>query len=383
MGACFMKRFKQAQQNKYEEIVSHYSLQQQQVWIAAGVAVAGAVAGGVQSSDASRKALHASQDAAKAGQVNIADVTAQAQKTALNNATLSQQLEQQLTPGVSTLKTNSINDVLANMGPNQYNTQAGNLLMHASNNPAATITAGAPTGLAAANAAATNNLANGNALPYAQLPTELSNLATRNALAHAGTTNPGSLGLGRDLTARDLGLTSLQLGQTQEQTLNNRIAAASGAGQAQGQFNLSQAGQGIQQSQFGQNQALQQAAALQALSSGDFAKYLAAAQFGQSIKAPVVGLDPGSVANLMVGNTNNAAGAIQQQGQIEAQAGNNQAAFYGQLAGIGSGAIAKYNATPKAPAYNAPIGSTTSNPNFNFSPTSGYFSPGGAGAPTG
>lgn len=316
------------------------------VWVAAAVGVVGLVAGGVESADSSRKAAHAASDAAKAGKVDIGSVADQAQQQALKNAVLSQQLEQQLTPGVSSLKTNSINDLLAALGPNAYTNQAGKILQNQVNNPAATLTTATPSSLQAAANAAQANLASGNTLPTARLSTELSNLATRQALANAGTTQAGGLGLGRDLTARDLGLTSLQLGQQAQTNLQNQINQAASTGQALGTFGLNQNQQLIGQSQFGQQNALQQAAALQALSSGDFAKYLAAAQLGQAIQSPVVGLDPSAVANLSVGNSNLAANAGQQQAAFQAQQGNNYAQLLGQLGGVASGAIKSYNSTP-------------------------------------
>jgi len=313
------------------------------VWVGAAVAVVGAVAGGVQSADASRKALHASQDAAKAGKVNIGDVGQQATDQALQNYKTSRALEQQYTPEVTQLRTNSVQDLLAALGPNQYNQKAGQIILNQANNPAANLTAATPEGLQAAANAAQANLASGNTLPTARLSTELSNLATRNALANAGNTAPGSLSLGRDLTARDLGLTSLQLGQQAQQNLLNQINSAASTGQGLGNFNLANNQQQIGQNQFAQNNALQQAAALQALSAGDFAKYLSAAQFGQSIQSPVVGLDPSAVANLSVGNSNLAANAGQQQAQFKAQQGNNYSQLLGQLGGIGAGAVSSYN----------------------------------------
>jgi len=362
-----MKRFKQAHQKHTEEIVSSYSLQQQQVWVAAGVAVVGAVAGGVQSADASRKARHAAQDAAKAGKVDIDAVGQQATDQALQNYKTSRALEQQYTPEVANLRTNSVQDLLAALGPNQYNQRAGQILLNQSNNPAANFTAATPEGLQAAANAAQANLASGNTLPTARLSTEMSNLATRNALANAGNTAPGSLSLGRDLTARDLGLTSLQLGQQAQQNLLNQINSAASTGQALGNFNLANNQQQIGQSQFAQQNALQQAAALQALSAGDFAKYLSAAQFGQSIQSPIVGLDPSAVANLSVGNSNLAANAGQQSAQFQAQQGNNYAQLLGQLGGVGAGAISSYNKQSSQPAVQYTPGSTNSSGGFDYS----------------
>jgi len=353
-------------------------------WVAAAVGVAGIVAGGVSANQSKKAAQGAANAALQAGKVDINAVGQKATDQALSNYKTSRALEQQYTPEVSNLRTNSVQDLLSALGPNPYNQQAGQILMNQANNPAANLTAATPSGLQAAANAAQANLASGNTLPTARLSTEMSNLATRNALANAGNVAPGSLQLGRDLTARDLGLTSLQLGQQSQQNLLNQINSAASTGQALGNFNLNNNQQQIGQSQFAQNQALQQAQALQALSAGDFAKYLSAAQFGQSIQSPVVGLDPSAVANLSVGNSNLAAGSIQQQGQINAQAGNNYAQLLGQLGGIGAGAIASNNKNNSTvtPYYNPtaqPFNSTLNTPSNTAIPANTFNTNAGSG----
>jgi hypothetical protein len=90
--------------------------------------------------------------------------------------------------------------------------------------------------------------------------------------------------------------------------------------------------------QFNQNQAnLQNRAAAtglyEGLGSNDYQKKLSLAQYIQSIMQPVVGLDPGSVVDLSVGNANNAANAAQQQAAIQAQEAANRSQLMGQTIG--------------------------------------------------
>jgi hypothetical protein len=181
----------------------------------------------------------------------------------------------------------------------------------------------------------------GPAIPYAELPVEISNQATRRALSTAGNVG-GGLNLGRDLVARDLGLTSLQLGQQAEQNRMNRIAQLLGAGGAELGMNRGNA-------EFGVAQQQQNIGNLTQLGGQDFSRALSAAQFTQALQRPVVGLDPSAIANLATGNTAtenqnrlNQANLIQQQGNIQAN-------MYGQIGGaLGSG-LSAYLGRPQQP----------------------------------
>jgi hypothetical protein len=141
------------------------------------------------------------------------------------------------------------------------------------------------------------------------IPLEVRNAVTRGALGStAGAT--GNLGLGRDLAARDLGLTSLSL-------RNQRLQQAQSVGQAYDQNILAQlqAQQGL-------------AAGINDLGQADLSRRLAIAQFGQAIDRPSSGLSSSDVVNLMVGNSNAAQAAA-------ANKANNQAAFNQGLLTLG------------------------------------------------
>lgn len=166
-------------------------------------------------------------------------------------------------------------------------------------------------------AKAQSDLALGGALPL-----DVRNLVARNAAATGGSV--GNIRLGKDISARDLGLTSLQL-QAQ------RLAQAQALGQAD-----------LASKQFDSNYLLNQGSLLQSMSSGDFARALAAAQFGQSLQTPVVGLDPSAIANLSVGNANAGTAAGLQAAQIGASQAQGAGSIGSSLLGSGLGGLAKY-----------------------------------------
>jgi len=166
------------------------------------------------------------------------------------------------------------------------------------------------------------------------LPLDVQNAATRSALAKSGSTS-GGLGLGRDLVARDLGLTSLDL---QQQRLNN----ASTLGNAEAALGQGNAALSLQAQLAGTNNLFNTANLLNSIGSGDFAQRLALAQFGQNIAQPASGLDPGSIANLAVGNSNATAAGQQQAAALQAAAANQKSAQAGQLIGTGLGIASKY-----------------------------------------
>lgn len=303
--------------------------------------------------------------------INLAQQAAQA--AARQNAEASAALERQYNPGAQELRSGSLEALLARL-------QAG------SQGPVGTLPTGtAPTSAAneallaqvaaqagqpltgvgfdspalrAAIAKAQADLALGGVLPQ-----DVRNLVARNAFARAGTVG-GNLGLGRDIVARDLGLTSLDLERA-------RLQAALQAGGAEAQLEGANAANRIAAQQFARNNLLQSQGAtaadenarreayfrqlaqdslnyfnqnslLQSIQSGDFARTLAAAQLGQNIVAPQSGLDPGSIVNLAVGNTNLASDAQQQANALAAQTGNQRTAFGGQLIGSALGMAQNY-----------------------------------------
>lgn len=297
-------------------------------WIAVGTTVVSA-AGSAYSANQQKKAAANAANAGRATPIDINAVSKQAEEQALKNIIRSRDVEQNYDPYVAASREAAIRGFLGQLQqPSAATQQANQLALNGYDSPA--IRQAVQQAMA---------LSNTNALPVAELPVEVSNQATRKALATAAGVGGGGLNLGRDLVARDLGLTSLQLGQQQEQNQLNRIQGLLGAGQTQ----------------FGVD--TQRIGTLANLGGQDFTRALSAAQFTQSLQRPEVGLDPTAIANLATGNVStenqnrlNQANMIQQQANINSQ-------LYGQLAGaIGSGATAYLNrpATPSkgiAPNY--------------------------------
>jgi hypothetical protein len=328
--------------------------------VVAGVVGAGAAVYGVaNSADAQRKALHAQQDAANAatnpatnGTVDINALDAQARQFALQNAAQGQALTDQYNPGVTALRAQSIGGLSGALAPSaQTQALANRVAAQAGTAPSASYSS--PL-LNDAVARAQQQLALGGTLDL-----ETQNAATRGAFANAGSTAGGSggLGLGRDLQARDLGLTSLQL---QQQRLQN--ASQIGAQQAavgQGNANLSMQGQ-----LAGQGNLFNSANFLSNLDNGNFARQLNAATLTQNIANPATGLDPGSVTNLAVGNAGAKAAGYQQAGAINIAGANQQSAAGGQMLGVGAGLLSKYGPGLYSQYANPGAGSATTYSNY-------------------
>lgn len=312
----------------------------------------------IDGADKARKAAHAAQDQATAaangtggGTVNIADLQTQAQNIAKQNAANSAALDAQYNPGAAQLRTGALQTVLAGLPQTPETQRLTQLIMAQAGQPLtapATQQYDSPL-TAAAIAKAQSDLALGGALPQ-----DVRNLVARTALGKSGTAT-GGLGLGRDITARDLGLTSLQLSQQRLQ--NASTIGAQEAALGQGNANLrQQAGAlGLTAEQYGRNNLFDSASFLQNINTGNFQRALSAAQLGQNIAAPMSGLDPGSVVNLAVGNSNVAANAAEQAAARQAQTGNQQTALGGQLLGAGLGFVQNYLNKPTTPTtYAAP-----------------------------
>jgi hypothetical protein len=192
-----------------------------------------------------------------------------------------------------------------------------------------------------------------------QLDRETQNAVTRAALSRtAGTT--GNLGLGRDVSARDLGLASMAV---QQQRLN----------QAQ------QFGQAYDQNLLAQLQAQQGlAGSVNDLGQSELSRRLALAQFGQSIARPESGLTPDSVVNLMVGNSNARQAAAANKANNQAAFGNSLLTLGGQLGGAALGAYMSRPVTQPTPSPSpAPAPSAPASSQFN-----GVFNGGGFGGTT-
>ncbi len=313
----------------------------------------------VKGADQARKSANQANDAAKAAKVDPAAVSQAAEQQALRNIELSRATELKNNPENAALRTGSINNLIAMMGQGGANPQLQALLGQIGNQGSTyggDVTAGRANSelLNQAIAKAQSDLALGG-----DLPLDVRNLVARNAAAKAG--GLGNIRLGGDISARDLGLTSLDLA-------NRRLSNAQALGQAQlgaDQFNnqlaqqagIFNSGQRQQAGQFGQGYMLNQAQLLQSLANGDYAKALSAAQFGQSLQTPVVGLDPSAVANLYVGNQNAGTAAGLQAAQIGAAQAQGSSQLGGSLLGAGLGGLANYYGNKTAA--NAGIGAKT------------------------
>lgn len=278
-------------------------------------------AGSAYSANQQKKAAQSAAQAGQATPVNIDAVSKQAEEQARRNIKNSIALEQQYDPGVANARQTAINQFNQQLTQDSpYLTQVRNLALGINGGPSIYES---PAIKAAVDKAMA--LSNRSGVPYAELPVEVSNLATRKALANAGRVGGGGLGLGRDLVARDLGLTSLQLGQQQEQNELNRINALLGTGQSE---------LGVRQGGIG---------TLSNLAGQDFSRALSAAQFTQALQRPEVGLDPSAIANLATGNVATQNQNAQNQANLIMNQANINSQLYGQLAGsLGSAAGAYF-----------------------------------------
>lgn len=277
---------------------------------AATIGTVGTVAGGIYSAvnaaDSQRKAIHGQQDAARASQIDINALNDQVKAIAKQNALDSSELERQLTPEIPQIRQSANRAILNGIGPTAGENAASGWLVN-------NLTGSVQTPLLqAAIARARADLGLGG-----QLDTDTQNAVTRNALATAGgVAGPGGgLGLGRDVTARDLGLTSLQL---QQQRLQN--ATQLGGLEQQG-------------AEFDAGNILNKIQLLKTISDGQFGRGLTAGQYGESIRQPIIGLDPSALANLSVGNSNARSAAFSNQADIYGNSANNWMKMLGQNVG--------------------------------------------------
>lgn len=266
----------------------------------------------------------ASSKAAKAGKVNpqsvdIRGLNSNATDLAGTNARASIALENELTPEVAQLRSQSIRDLLGDGGGEDKYT---NLLRDQYSSILSNQGSGNIELLRLANDRAKSDLALGG-----ELPLDVRNQITRLAAAKAAGSMGRGLGLGHDLAARDLGLTSLQL-------RDNRLTNALQSGQAY--FN---AGQGAIANQFNA------IGGMQNLSSSAFGRRQALAALGQGIDRPQVGLSQGSIADISVGNNNGANASAQQNAAVKSQMWNSYGQLGGQLAGAGLGYMANQPAS--------------------------------------
>lgn len=283
--------------------------------VAAAIAAAGTAYAANQQKQAAKKAAEGGAP------VDIQSLDLQARQLSKRNVADSIALEKQYTPEVEALRRQATESLLpyttgADTARDQLRTELYGDFQKAGNNPLARSSL-----LDDAIAKARADLALGGTLD-----TATRNEVARAAGANAASVGGGRLGLGRDISARDLGLKSLDL-------QNQRLSAASALG---GQDQATLQAQAAQDAANAQRR-MSTASLLSDLQGQTFAQRLGLAQFGQSIARPQTGLDPTSLVNLRVGNTNAANAANQQQAAIQAQTGNSIMQGSGQLAGtIGS-----------------------------------------------
>jgi hypothetical protein len=253
----------------------------------------------------------------------------QARDLSKKNAADSIALEKQFSPETEALRRQSAGALLPyTQGADTTRDTLRSSLYNDFNN-ANTDTLGRSALLDEAIAKARNDLALGG-----QLDVSTRNEVTRRAGASAAGVSGGRVGLGRDISARDLGLRSLDL-------QNSRLAAAGQFGNADQAVLQAQAAQRAQNNQ----RRLSTASLISDLGGQTFAERLGLAQFGQSIQRPQTGLDPSSLVDLTVGNTNASNAAAQQQAALAAQNANNNAQLMGQGIGLAASLYSKNSAT--------------------------------------
>ncbi len=290
-------------------------------WIPLAAAGVSAIGGLI----AQNQAKKAAQGAANGSQVNIGQLDAKTREIAQKNALQSAELERQLTPEVPKLRSAANNALLDSIGSSPSETSSESFLMNSlGQNPGTQLQT--PL-LRAAIAKAQADLQLGG-----QLPLDVRNLVTRRALSTAGSVTPGGLGLGRDISARDLGLTSLDLENQRLQNASQLGGQELGLETDQNNINFNNAANHLNIIQL-----------LQSLNNQRYGRALGAAQYGESINKPIVGLDPGSVADVTVGNSNNRSASLRNQADIAGKQSQNYFNFGGQL--LGYNALGGYKPT--------------------------------------
>lgn len=284
-----------------------------------------------------KTAASRAQQAAKDAQVNPAAVAAQAKEQAFANARDSAALEKELNPLAPELRTKSLQAVIDSLKGGQYDDADLNALYDQINEAPQTgqFEDYAQSQLSEqAQQEALRQLALGG-----KLDQETANQVMRAGAAKAGRFGNG-LGLGRDISARDLGLTSLDLAR-------ERLNRAQSFGSAQDAFTANRAGMKnnfnlsnlqmlIQQIRDRNSGGFGLVGLKDARVNADMARRFSAAGLGQSIEQPVTGLDPGAVANLAVGNANAAGAAGANGAALKASAGQGWGQLGGQLFGLGA-----------------------------------------------
>ena len=333
------------------------------------ITVATAVYGAYNAYEGNKKAKDAAKQAGNVTPVDPAEAARLAAQQSKDNAALSNQLEQQYNPYLNSLRQTSMSGLggYMSMSPTDQALQGG--YMNAFNQSA--------NGPLAANPALTNAAASANQQLGlgGTLDQSMQNQIMRAGAARAGgLAGPGGgLGMGRDISARDLGLTSLQLLQQRQQQAAQIGGEASNYGlQALNQQQGAMLGYGGAASGLGQQQYL---------------RNYNIANMTQGIQQPQAGLSPSSVAGIYTGNINEQNSVNQNQAAINAQLGQSQMSMGGQLMGYGLGGLSSYlgsgagGGTPGLSNYfgTSGIGAKTTADQFfspiNTAPQIGYKAP--------
>jgi hypothetical protein len=305
----------------------------------AGALSAASSVGGLALAAKGQRDSKAAQDAAlKAGvdsQVDIKKIDDQTREIAKRNAEESAALERAMTPEVPELRREANMAVRGGFSPSAGQESA-----------AATLASRIGTGVNTPLLQAAIDKARADLALGGRLDVETQNAATRGAAATAGRSF-GNLGLGRDLAARDLGLTSMQIAQ-------KRLENAEGLGARE-----------LGREQFDRTNFLDSFSALNNYYNANRDYALGAAKYGESIEQPIVGIDPTTAANLTISNANERAKAAANMANIQGTSARNLTNLGGQFLGLG---LAGMKPAPKVPGtgYSTPGGNVGVNTNWSF-----------------
>ena len=164
------------------------------------------------------------------------------------------------------------------------------------------------------------------------LPQDVRNLVMRTAAGKGSSS--GFLGGqgGRDIGARDLGLTSMDI-------FNQRLGRASQMGMQEEATNVGQQGLKAQIAQINKQFGLQAGQALQNKRQTEFANRFGMTQFTQGLERPVSGIDPGDLASFMVADVNQRNQLVNQANVAQLEAATNAKEGQNQLIGDVFGGI--------------------------------------------
>lgn len=292
---------------------------------AAAIGAVGSIASANQQSQGNKSVANSISQIGQDGQLNIDDLIARSENQAERQIQLGQALEQQYDPQLAALR-----DVVGSKQlASAQDTDLERLIQEA-RNAYFTGEGGANFG----NELSVDPLVTQALQGYGQdlamggnLPREIQNLVARAAAGQAS--QSGTLGtqMGRDLAARDLGLTALDI-------RNSRMANALNAGQVGTNLNqnINAFNAQLRQAQKAQN--LQTLSFLEGLGQQRTANEMALT----SQPLPTATIDPASLADIIVSDINSQrqlqATKLASQAQLAQQNASNKAGLTGDLAGI-------------------------------------------------